>query len=155
MADYEKQYPRAVQEVIDAAQESVTQLNKATSRYGDGSVAYAAIAEQVNGSNIARKFDATEVALPGLGELAHLDKCNQFITALERSIRKLSEEHVATHLTQKAVKILSREQKKLKQAAKWCSDYRAGNYPELPDWAKPYRKQLKDFGLKEIGEKFN
>ena len=154
MADYEKQYPRAVQEVIDAAQESVTQLNKATSRYGDGSVAYAAIAEQVNGSKEARRFDAKEVALPGLGDQAHLIKCEQFITALERSIREL-EKHVGTHLKQKAIDILRREQEKLRQAKKWCSDYRAGNYPELPGWAQSYREQLIKFGLKEIGKNFN
>jgi DNA repair exonuclease SbcCD ATPase subunit len=154
MADYEKHYPEDVQQAIDAAQESLTQLNKETSRYGDGSVGYAAIAEQVNGSKIAGKFDAAAVALPGLGNLAHVVKCQQFITALQRSIREL-EGYVGTHLTQRAIDILSREKGKLEQAAQWVNDYRAGNYPELPSWAESHREQLRQFGLKEMGETFS
>jgi hypothetical protein len=155
MADYEKHYPRLVQEDIDAAQESVTQLNKETSRYGDGSVAYAAIAEQVNGSKEEGKFDAPVAALPELGGQTHLGKCEEFIKGLSRSNRQLEGYVEKKYLTERAIEILRREEEKLKQALKWCKDYRAGEYPELPSWAKPSLEQLRKFGLKERGETFN
>jgi hypothetical protein len=155
MEDYEKHYPCAVRDAIDAAQESVTQLNKETSRYGDGSVAYAAIAEQVNGSKEEGKFDAPVAALPELGGQTHLGKCKEFILGLSRSKRELERYVEKKYLTERAIDILRREEDKLKQALKWCKDYRAGDYPELPSWAKTYREQLRKLGLKERGETFN
>ena len=152
MADYEKHYPRAVQELIDAAQESVTQLNRATARYGDGSAAYSIIAEQVLGSAEAKKFNASAKPLPNLTE-THMRKCEDFITALPRSIRGL-EGYVGQYLTQRAIDILRREKAKLEQAVQWVNDYKTGKYPELPSWADQYREQLRGYGLKERGQSF-
>jgi hypothetical protein len=141
-------FPRDIALAIDATQASITALNSPTSTYGDGSTAYGAIAEQVLGSAKARNFDAPAETLPGLGGTLHEGKCQQYIKeggGLRKHIDKLPD---------RAKAIVNQEITKMEEAIQWCQNYRAGKYPLLPSWAKPYKSDLKSLGLKENGEVF-
>jgi len=143
-----ERFPRDIALAIDATQASITALNSPTSKYGDGSTAYGAIAEQVLGSANARNFNAPAETLPGLGGTLHEGKCQQYIKeggGLRKHIDKLPD---------RAKAIVNQEIAKMEEAIQWCQNYRAGKYPLLPSWAKPYKSDLKALGLKENGEVF-
>jgi hypothetical protein len=146
-------FPRAVQDILNRAQQTLSEANKPGAAHGDGSSAYAAIEEQVRGSNALSKFNAPAATLPGLAEL-HEAKCQTNNTGFERFVADITSlmQNDPQKRSGRVVSILRAEIAKNLQAIDWCQQYRGGRYPDLPAWAAAYRDGLRALGLKERGE---
>jgi hypothetical protein len=158
------EFPRDVQEALQRAQETITYENSASARFGDGSSALGAIAEQVKGSNDQRRFSAPPASVPAIGGTLHLGKVRDNITGYTRSIRTLnaakSGSLAAPSLRRLhgevdyAIALIQREATKNLTAVAWCLAYRGGRTPALPSWAQEYEGLLVPLGLKRPGESY-
>lgn len=125
------QFPRAMQQMLDAAQQTVWENNKPTGTLGDRSTQFAAIAETVAGRALTTTSGRSAM---------HVTKNSEYLVGLGRYIK-------TPQLPDHAKQILEREQTKAQQAARWCQAYRTTSPMPLPAWAEPYRDELARLGL--------
>ena len=124
-------FPRAVQQLLDAAQQTVWENNKPSGTIGDKSTQFSAIAETVAGQSLTQT---------GGRPAMHIGKNAQYRVGLDRYINN-------PLIPARAKEILQAERAKAMQAEEWCSSYRTGNAKPLPAWAEPYRRELVKYGL--------
>jgi hypothetical protein len=124
-------FPRAVQQKLDRAQETVYTNNQPSASKGDGSTQYAAIAEAVAGGSITTVGDRPAM---------HIGKNSDNGVALGRWI---ADEDFPEH----AKEVLAAQKKKSDEAKAFVEAYRKGESPTLPAWAGDYKSQLVKLGL--------
>jgi hypothetical protein len=118
-------FSREVAIAIDAAQEVMNDLYRELAKYGDGSSAFMVMKEQFEGGVGNPPKDITK----GL----HAEKCRGYIKGLNRHRPNLPPEAQAR---------IDVEIQKMQDALQWADDYRAGNDPDIPRWAKTWKNQL-------------
>lgn len=123
-------FPRAVAKAIDQAQQTMNDLYREGGDYGDLSSAFMVMKEQ---------FEAGvgKDPVPLKGSTLHTTKCKQYCIGLEGIMNDLAEQ-----LPREATARIEAEIKKMRSALEWADDFRAGNDPDVPAWAKPYRREL-------------
>lgn len=126
-------FPRVVALAIDRAQVTMNDLYRPAGDYGDKSCAFMAMKEQ---------FEAGvgKDPVPLKGTTRHALKCEEYCTGLEGIIKSLAEE--GAQLPKEAIERIEAEIEKMKEALEWAESFRAGNNPDVPKWAKPYRSEL-------------
>ncbi len=122
----ETRFLREQARAVDKAQEVMNDLYRERAEYGDGSCAFMVMKEQCEGG-------VGNPPKPLKDNTLHADKCRQYIKGLERHRLNLPSE---------AQEKIDREIQKMEEALQWVEEYRNGNEPEIPKWAKPWKDQL-------------
>ena len=124
-------FPRAQQQLIDRAQQTVWENNKPSGGLGDKSTQFAAIAESIAGRALT-----TTGGRPAM----HIGKNVQYGVGLDRYLADaLLPEH--------AKEIIRVERAKCDSAKTFVEQYAAGKNPALPAWAAVYKDELVREGL--------
>lgn len=123
-------FPREEAKAIDEAQDNFNQLYRSDSEYGDGSSAFMVMKEQFEGG-VGNEPESLKKGT------IHDRKCKEYIAGLTK---KLDNEY--SKLPSEARQRIKDEIKKMEQALQWAEDYKNGNAPKIPAWAKPWKDQL-------------
>ena len=122
-------FPRAVAMAIDDAQEVMNELYREEAEYGDGSCAFMVMKEQFKGGVENPPMSLKKGTL-------HDTKCSEYILALQKQLQILPSE------PNEPRERIAREIQKMQEALQWVEDYRNGNNPVIPRWAKSWKDQL-------------
>ena len=125
-------FPRKEAKAIDKAQEVMNDLYRKEAKYGDGSSAFMLIKEQFEGGV---GNDLKSLTKKGEKEMFHDTKCNDYIIGLKNYLN-------SCHFSDEACNRIQYEIQKMEEAVQWAEDYKNGNDPKIPSWAKPWKHQL-------------
>lgn len=125
----ESRFPRAVAMAIDDAQEVMNDLYRKEAEFGDGSCAFMVMKEQFAGGVDKQPMSLKQGTL-------HETKCIEYILALQKQLQILPSE------PNEPRERIAREIQKMQEALQWVEDYRNGNNPVIPRWAKSWKDQL-------------
>ncbi|MBO0349874.1 hypothetical protein J0895_12270 [Phormidium pseudopriestleyi FRX01] len=128
----ETRFPREQAIAVDEAQDIINQLYRKDAEYGDGSSAFMVMKEQFEGG-------VGKDPKPIKKDTLHTIKCRQSITCLEK-IRVSC--RLSKLLPPEAKDKIQAEIQKMEEALQWTEQYRNGEDPEIPTWARPWRDQL-------------
>lgn len=117
-------FPRDVAARIDEAQTVFNDMYREGGRYGDGSSAFMILLEQ-------RRGGVNRPPAPIVGGTLHRDKCNKYI----RRFNELK----ASGIPDEAENRIQVEIDKINEASAWADEYRRGDDPPLPRWARQWR----------------
>ena len=122
----ETRFPRQEALAIDEAQKVMNDLYRERAEYGDGSSAFMLMKEQFEGGvgNALKSLKKNTL---------HEVKCRNYIKGLKKHLPNLPSE--ACNRTQYEIQ-------KMEEALQWAEDYKNGNDPKIPSWAKPWKHQL-------------
>ena len=128
----ETRFPREQAIAVDEVQEIINPLYRKDAEYGDASTAFMVMKEQFEGGvgNDPKRIK---------NDTLHIVKCRESITCLEKL--RLSN-HLSKLLPPEAQEKIQAEIQKMEEALQWIEQYRNGEDPEIPTWARPWKDQL-------------
>lgn len=128
----EPPFPREQALEVDRVQEIINQLYRKDSEYGDASSAFMVMKEQFEGG-VGKEPKRIK------NDTLHIDKCMQSITCLEKIRLRSGFSKLLPPEAQEKIQV---EIQKMEEALEWIEQYRNGEDPEIPTWARPWKDQL-------------
>ncbi len=124
----------SVAQKVDELQVVMNDLYRAGAKYGDGSTAFIVLLEQVE-AGVGKE------PTPIVGDTKHEDKARDYSLGLRRHLDGLEKE-LKPHFPKEAIERIEAEINKLREALQWAENYRNGDDPNIPKWAKDWSREL-------------